>query len=144
MSMQLSDSNRRVLLLALHHLIEQYAAGSAADLLRGNASQLDYPPNGGFTEAESQALTALAGKPAFESAVRKVLANCAAGVVFDLLNLLDGTSEPAHGAWSGVALVDKPAGDENTAFLHDDFLDTYWEWRDSRDNKDWHLDLLPE
>ena len=107
-------------------------------------SQLNYPPNGGFTAEEKEALKLLKGNKEILSAMRKVLASCAASVVFDLLNLIDGTSDPENGAWSGVALVDKPEKPAETELLHDEFFSTYWDWRQKRKNKNWRLDLLPE
>jgi hypothetical protein len=46
--MQLSEENRRVLLVAVHQLIEERAAAYANDLFVGRTTQLDYPPNGGL------------------------------------------------------------------------------------------------
>ncbi|SFQ18957.1 hypothetical protein SAMN04515668_1316 [Hymenobacter arizonensis] len=77
-------------------------------------------------------------------ALRKVLADCAANVVFDLLNLIDGTTDPKQGQWSEVVLVDKPAYDEHREFLHDEFFGAYWDWQVIRPDKTWRLDLLAE
>lgn len=140
--MQLSDANRHALLLALHQSIEEQATSSANDLFQGRTNGLDYPPNGGFTAAEQEALKLLQGHSLLQAALRKALANCAAGVVFDLLNLLDGTSDPERGNWDGVSLIDKTEGVDN--FLHDEFFSTYWDWRKKRKNKNWRLDILPE
>ena len=105
--MQLSENNRHSLLLAIHQSIEEEAAGSAKGLLQGRGEEPDYPPNGGFTTEEKEALKLLQNNEVLQSALRKVLASCAAGVVFDLLNLIDGTSVPEHGDWNGVSLVDE-------------------------------------
>lgn len=142
--MQLSADNRHTLLLAIHQLIEEYASGSANDLLHGRVKQVDYPPNGGFTTEERESLKQLQGNTVFHSAIRKVLASCSGGVVFDLLNLVDGTSDPEHGDWSGVVLLDKLEDAEATELLHDDFFSVYWDWRKKRKNNNWRLDLLPE
>ncbi|GAA3979551.1 hypothetical protein [Hymenobacter antarcticus] len=142
--MQLSEENRHTFLLAVHQLIEEYASGSANDLLQGRTDQLDYPPNGGFTTEEQESLKQLQDNVVLQSAMRKVLASCAGGVVFGLLNLIDGTNEPEHGDWSGVMLVDEAEAAGGSEFLHDDFFESYWDWREKRKNKDWRLDLLPE
>ena len=143
-NMKLSENNRHALLLAIHQSIEEQAVGSANDLLQGYTDALDYPSNGGFTAEEKEALKLLQNNGVLQSALRKALANCAAGVIFDLLNLIDGTSDPEHGDWNGVSLMDKTEEVEEGDFLHDDFFDIYWEWRKKRKTKSWRLDLLPE
>jgi len=142
--MQLSENNRHTLLLAIHQSIEEWSVGGANDLFQSSTADLEYPPNGGFTTEETEALKVLQGNSVFQSAMRKVLASCAGGVVFDMLNLIDGTSDPEHGDWDGVSLVDKPEDAADAEFLHDDFFSTYWNWREKRKNKNWGLDLLPE
>ena len=143
--LQLSEANRRTFLVAVNQSVEEYAVGCADELLRGQLEEPNYPPNGGFTAQEAQALTLLQGNEALHSALRKVLASCAAGVVFDLLNHIDGTSDPKQGEWAGVILVDRPRGDkEDREFFHDDFFDAYWDWREIRPDKTWCLDTLPD
>ena len=144
-SMQLSEVNRRTFLVAANQSVEEYATAYADDLLRGQSIEPTYPPNGGFTSAEAEALKLLQGNKVLHSAVRKLLADCAAGVVFDLFNHIDGTTDPKQGEWTGVMLVDKPRDDEEyREFLHDDFFGTYWNWREIRPDKTWCLDTLPE
>ncbi|SDY73576.1 hypothetical protein [Hymenobacter psychrophilus] len=141
--MQLSDEHRSTFLLTVNQLIEEYAVAYADDLLEGRVVDLSYPPNGGLNSAESEAIQQLRGKLVLHAAVRKVLAGCAADVVFDLLNLIDGTTEPMHGHWRGVQLVD--TADSNAQnLLHDGFMEAYWDWRKYRGAADWHLDSLPE
>jgi hypothetical protein len=41
-------------------------------------------------------------------------------------------------------LVDESEAAGDGEFLHDDFFESYWDWREKRKNKDWRLDLLPE
>ena len=143
-TMHLSENNRHTLLLAIHQSIEEQAAGSANDLFQGHTNALDYPSNGGFTDEEKESLKLLQNNSALQSALRKTLASCAAGVVFDLLNLIDGTSDPEHGDWDGLSLIDKTEEAEAGDLLHDDFFGTYWDWRKKRKNRNWRLDLLPE
>ena len=140
--MQLSEENRQTLLLAIHQSIEEQAGKGANNLFQGRANGVDYPPNGGFTTEEKEALKLLQSNILLQSALRKTLASCAAGVVFDLLNLIDGTSDPENGDWSGVSLIDK--AEEADEFLHDEFFSTYWDWCQKRKNKNWRLDLLPD
>ncbi|MDO7845303.1 hypothetical protein Q5H92_02965 [Hymenobacter sp. M29] len=143
--MQLSGNNRHSFLLAIHQSIEEEAAGSAKELLQGQVNEPAYPPNGGFTTEEEGALKLLQNNEVLQSAVRKVLADCAAGVVFNLLNLIDGTSDPEHGDWTGVMLVDKPRNNEEyRELLHDDFFEAYWNWRETRPDKTWCLDTFSE
>ncbi|MET4074567.1 hypothetical protein [Hymenobacter sp. UYCo722] len=143
--MQLSEENRRTLPIAANKAVEEYASYHANALLQSQDNELAYPPNGGFTPEETEALKLLQNNAVMASAVRKVLADCAAGVLFDLLNLIDGTTEPMQGEWNEVILVDKPKDDETLReFLHDEFFETYWDWRNIRPDKTWHLDLLPE
>ncbi|MBC6696892.1 hypothetical protein [Hymenobacter sp. BT190] len=141
--MQISDDHRQTFLLAANQLIEEHAVQYADDLLEGRIVEVSYPPNGGLNAAEAEAIKQLSGNPVLHTAVRKILAGCAADVVFDLLNLIDGTTEPMYGNWRGVKLVDAPDSNDQE-FLHDGFLDAYWDWRKLRDATDWHLDLLPE
>ena len=143
--MQLSETNRHTLLLAIHQSIEEEAAGSAKELLQGQVNEPPYPPNGGFTAEEKDSLELLQNNEVLQSALRKVLASCAAGVVFDLFNHIDGTTDPKQGEWTGVMLVDKPRHDEeHREFLHDDFFDAYWNWREIRPDKTWCLDIFSE
>ena len=79
--------------------------------------------------------------------MRKLLAGCAANVLFDLFNLIDGTTDPTCMAWNGegIILVDNPENDDkHREHLHDEFFDAYWNWRDIRPDKTWRLDLLLE
>ncbi|NVO83313.1 hypothetical protein [Hymenobacter terrestris] len=142
--MQLSDDHRRTFLLTANQLLEEYAVAYAADLLEGRAIELFYPPNGGLNSAEAEAVMELRGKPVLQAAIRKMLAGCAADVVFDLLNLIDGTTDPTLGSWRGIQLVDAADDASDQAFLHDGLMDAYWDWRKQRGAVDWRLDSLPE
>ena len=144
-AMQLSETNQHTLMIAINQAVEEYATACANDLIKGRTVELIYPPNGGLTAEETTALLSLRGNEVMQTALRKVLADCAAGVVFDLLNLIDGTTDPKHGEWSGVRLVDAPAtDDERRDLLHDEFFAEYWAWREIKPDQSWHLDLLAE
>ena len=78
-----------------------------------------------------------------KSALRKILADNSAGIVFDLMNIIDGTADPDEdlGKWTEVALVDQLDDIEpNDDMLHDSFFSTYWNWKEVRPNKGWALD----
>ena len=142
--MQLSEKNQRTFLVAANESVEEYAASYADDLLQGQEITTVYPPNGGLSSEEAGALKLLQGNKLLHSALRKLLAGCAAEVVSDLLNHIDGTTDPNQGHWSGVMLVDSPENDEHRDSLHDDFFDAYWDWREIRPDKTWRLDTLLE
>ena len=81
-----------------------------------------------------------------KSALRKVFASNTADVIFSFLNIIDGTSDPTveFGEWKEVMLVDFNDGNEMDSMLHDDFYETYWDWKEKRINPGWKLDLLDE
>lgn len=90
-------------------------------------------------------MAALPQSEELKSALRKVFADQAAAVVFNLFSIIDGVSEPnpETNNWTEVLLIDKPVDyDEYAEFLHDDFYGTYWDWRKQREDIGWKLDLL--
>lgn len=142
--MKLSEQNRMALLLSLHREIEEHAHHSANHLLHGRSNELiQYPPNGGFTQAELDALSKLTGDETLRDALRKAFASNTAEVFFNFFNILDGTGDPGPGMgdWTEVKLVDfNEAMEEEGEMLHDHFFETYWLWRKKR-KADWKLDL---
>jgi hypothetical protein len=144
--MKLSDNNRNALLLILQQSIEELADTKANDIFQGKTNQLIYfPPNGGFTESEEQAVKELEGNEHLKSALRKILAGNSADAFFDFFNNIDGTTDPDDDNWTGVMLVDIPeSNEENRAFLHDELYASYWDWRKKRTNLNWKLDLLDD
>src|SRR4030095_2052254 len=47
--------------------------------------------------------------------------------------------------WTGVTLVDADTvEDPPYAMLHDDFYDKYWDWRKTRGDKGWRLDMYDD
>jgi hypothetical protein len=142
----LSESNRNILLMELNKAIEDAAEAGAKDVLQQDFDNLAvYPPNGGYTYEEKVALRSIASVPNAESALRKVLANASASVIFNMLNWFDGTSDPESESWTGVTLVDSDTvGDPPYAMLHDDFYDKYWDWRETRGDKGWSLDMYDD
>lgn len=104
---------------------------------------INYPPNGNLTKKEVKALEELKGKEDLTSALRKILASATADVFFDIFNVIDGTADPDPdiGNWTEVMIVDKPEDlDEHADFLHDAFYDTYWDWKEKREDITWSLD----
>lgn len=144
--MELSNKNTKILLLDTHQDIEEYAVSLVDNILeKKDFTFLAYPPNCGFTELEIEELKKLDNNEHLKNALRKVLAENSAGVVFSMLNLLDGTSSPKNdnGDWTGLQVVDEdPTADSDFAddFLHDQFFETYWDWKEIRGDKGWKLD----
>jgi len=142
----LSESNRNIFLVELHKAIEDVAEAGSKNILQQDFDSLAvYPPNGGFTDEEKVALRSVASVPNVESALRKVLANAGASVIFDMLNWIDGTGDPESEDWTGVKLVDADTDEDPPyAMLHDDFYDKYWDWRKTRGDKGWRLDMYDD
>jgi hypothetical protein len=142
--MKLSDHNRRTLMITLHKKIEEYADKTADCLYNGETSDLIvYPPNGGLTNNELRALKKLENDQDLKTALRKVLADQTGEVVFDLMNIFDGTEDPDEhlGKWTEIAIVDQSDDiDPNNEMLHDDFFSTYWDWKKLRPDSNWALD----
>src|SRR6266540_6397140 len=82
----LSESNRNIFLVELNKAIEDAAEDDSKNILQQDFDSLAvYPPNGGFTDEEKVALRSIASVPNAESALRKVLANASASVIFNML-----------------------------------------------------------
>ena len=141
--MELSEENKKTLLLSVHQAIEENAEHTVNHLFHNRTYKLiNYPPNGGLTEEEKEALGQMKENEVLKSALRKVIASNTANVFFDFFNLLDGTADPDTGKWSEVLLIDKPEDfDEHQEFLHDSFYETYWDWKEKRKNKNWSLEM---
>jgi hypothetical protein len=72
-----------------------------------------------------------------------VLADNSAGVLIELMNLIDQTTDPDEdlGEWTGLSLIDfDEEVEENDEMLHDTFSESYWDWKEKRQNEDWQLD----
>ncbi|PHN06978.1 hypothetical protein [Flavilitoribacter nigricans] len=144
--MELSNHHANTLLLDIHQDIEEYADAFATKVLdEKNLDFLTYPPNCGFTDRERAELQKLAGNDDLKNAFRKLLADHAAGIVFNILNLFDGTGFPKNDEdeWTGIKLVDEEPVESATPvddWLHDKFYETYWDWKAIRGHKGWQLD----
>ena len=130
--MNLSEDNTKAILLDIHQDIDEYADHAISIIFGDNNDALSYPPNIVFTADEITALKKLNSSDNLKSVLKKIIADNSAGVVFNLLNNIDGTTDPKNISdnWHGVALVDRdPDLDEDSAnFLHDEFYSTYWDW----------------
>lgn len=133
-------------MLFLQQQIEEQAAYVTDQLDEGTAADfLTYPSNGGLTEVESASLEKLRKDPILKSALRKIIADSAAGVLFELFNLIDGTIDPEEhlGEWSSISLVDTTEAITAPAeMLHDELYAKYGEWQELRPEKNWRLDSL--
>lgn len=132
--MRLSNENKMSLLISLHQSIEISSNSTANDIENGRTNQLiNYPPNGGLTESETEQIENLKGNKILKSALRKVIASSISDTLFELFNIIDGTSDPETevGKWSQVMLVDFDEENEVDSMLHDDFFETYWDWKKS-------------
>ncbi len=148
--MNLSRNNAMTLVIDLNRNIEEYAEATVKYILEDrNVDFLTYPPNNGLSDSEKAEIFKLGNNENLKNALRKILANNSAGVVFDLLNLIDGTSSPGVNdeKWSGVKLVDEESEETEDKFndmLHDEFYGSYWDWKKIRGEKGWKLDAYDE
>jgi hypothetical protein len=148
--MTLSKENALALLLDLNQDIEEYAEATVKNIIEDkNFDFLSYPPNNGLTDLEKQELYMLDNNEHLKNALRKVIADNSAGVVFSMLNMIDGTTDPKLmlNEWTGIKLVDQEHDEDAVKFqdmLHDSFFESYWKWRELRGDKNWNLDTYEE
>ena len=93
--MDLSHKNAITLLLNLNQDIEEYADATVKNIIEDkNFNSLTYPPNNGLTDLEKAELSKLDNNEHLKNALRKIIADNNAGVIFNRLNLFDGTASP--------------------------------------------------
>ena len=144
--MELSNRNVNILLLDTHQDIEEYADILVTNILdKKDFNFLTYPPNCGLTELEIEELKKLDNNEYLKNALRKVIADNSAGIIFNLLNLFDGTGFPKNddGDWTGLKIVDEEPNENSEPlddWLHDKFYESYWDWKKVRGDKNWKLD----
>jgi hypothetical protein len=144
--MALSNKNALALLIEINRDIEEYASATVETIFEEkHLNSINYPPNGGLTDLEKAAINNLEMNEHLSNALRKILADNSAGIIFALLNYIDGTGVPkTHSdSWTGVILTDEVGTDDKAPFLdtlHDGFYESHWEWRKLRENKKWKLD----
>lgn len=142
--MNLGDANKQAMLLHLHRSIEDAANHTVEMIVNRETIEVTYPPNGGLNTAEQAAVCAIEQGDVMRSALRKIIADAAASVVFDLFNVIDGTTdpEPESVAWSSIMIVDRADDEDSADFLHDEFFASYWDWKPLRSTKNPPLDNL--
>jgi len=90
---------------------------------------LTYPPEARpLTSAEETALEKLKLTRLERSAVRKLIADAGAAMIFHLFCLMDAVGEPTvvpSKRWSGASFAVREEG----PMLHDEFGDLYWEFK---------------
>src|ERR1700754_878331 len=95
--MALSNKNAEVFLLEINQDIEEYAEATVKSIIEDkNFDELFYPPNCGLTGPEKAELSKLGNNEQLKNALRKVLADNTVGVIFNVLNILDGTGTPKN------------------------------------------------
>ena len=148
--MELSNNNALALMLDLNQDIEEYAEATVKNIIEDkNFDFLTYPPNSGLTDLEKQELNKLDNNEHLKNALRKVIADNSAGIVFNMLNIIDGTTDPKlmYDEWTGIKLIDQDLNEDADEFqdmLHDSFYESYWKWRELRGEKNWKLDTYEE
>ena len=148
--MNLCNKNAQILLLDTHQDIEEYADTLVTNILdKKEFDFLAYPPNCGLTELEIEELKKLDNNEHLKNALRKVIADNSAGIVFNILNLFDGTGFPKNdnGDWTGLKVIDEEPNENSEPvddWLHDKFYETYWDWKKIRGDKEWKLDTYKE
>ena len=82
-----------------------------------------------------------------KSGLRKIIADNSAGILFNLFNIIDGTSHPKNddeNEWKELKLVDEDWDRKSTPvddWLHDKFYASYWDWKEKRTETQWQLDI---
>jgi hypothetical protein len=137
----LSPAQLDALFIEVHRAIEDSARYATNPLVPdGKLPRLTYPPNGGLSDEEREALAGLASRPEVVSGLRKLIADAIASPMFTFLNLLDGTGDPLHltaDDWPGFELIETETGEQ---MLHEHFFESYWAWRARRPDPGWRLD----
>ena len=148
--MELSNNNAKTLLLDTHQDIEEYADTLVTNILdKKEFDFLSYPPNCGLTDLEIDELKKLDNNEHLKNALRKVIADNSAGIIFNMLNLFDGTGFPKNenDDWTGLKVIDEEPNENSEPvedWLHDKFFETYWDWKKIRGDKKWKLDTHEE
>ncbi len=139
----MNDRIRASILREVHRVIAEAADAGVARITRLSSADgsnpttcLDYPPSDNesdehmLTATESTALVQIASSDVAMNGLRKVLREAASAPLFHLFCLLDGVADPQDwddGVWLGANLV-PPRDDESREMLHDEFLDSYWDF----------------
>jgi hypothetical protein len=121
---------------ALSDDVRTAIAAAADEMKRGTT--LAYPPSdeARLTDEEIAALSALQLPAAALSALRKIVRAAASAPLFHMFCLLDGVGDPEVtrvAEWLPVNL--EPAKEGWRAMMHDDFLESYWQYAKRREEE---------
>ena len=94
---------------------------------------LTYPPNEELTDEEIHELRKIRNNNQLKSALKKLIADNSASVIFSFLNHIDGTTDPKIGFddWTGLNLQNLKFNEEGfEEMTHSKFFEIYETWRD--------------
>lgn len=127
--MKLSEENKTALLLQIHQIIYESIKFTIEKFGNEEKNSLDYFV---FTEEEEEEyINQYKSSTLLQNIIEKILTRNLDDSFFNLLSIIDGTSEPLEefGKKSDVLLIDKPENfDEHYDFLHDEFYESYDLW----------------
>ncbi len=116
------------------HTVEQLGVARRKPLTRpehDSESLTTYPPGEVLSVEEDGAIRSMRLSALQKSALKKLIADACAAVMFDFFNLVDGTTDPEvspiNDFWVGASIVEQQ-DDRHTWMLHDQFLDTYHDY----------------
>ena len=126
-------NNIEILLFEIHQKIEEYADFVVKKIVKEkDLDFLNYPPNCKLTELEKQELLKLSDNEHLKNALKKVIADNSAGVIFDMFTLFDGVADPNDDNWTGLRIMNEEDCKNiefTDNFLHDNFFESYWDWK---------------
>jgi hypothetical protein len=139
---------QQTLLIELHGAIENAAQEAVAKLGRGDPylspEMATQQAVAGVPNAADEALASFCDPaatmsltPEARSALQKLVSDAAASTLFRFFCLVDAVGHPevvAVDEWLG-AHVGKKATEEHYPMLHDEFLESYWEYRRLTDSR---------
>lgn len=123
----MNSESRKAVFAETHKAISE-AAQSAVDCLIGKSQpELAYPPGIELSPDEREHLAGLKIAPEAKEVLKKIIADACSQPIFHMMSLLDGVTEPyviEIPEWTGGSLE----CDEEGLMLHDEFLETYWDY----------------
>jgi len=118
----------------LHRAIEE-SADAALAAFENSAMQPVYPPGVQLSRADTLALNGLQLSDASRAAIRKLFVDAAGRPLFHLFSLIDGVADPAQwptsDPWLGLTVSEKDEDAEDSEMWHDQFFESYWDYRDA-------------
>jgi hypothetical protein len=128
----INETVRRALLLETHKAIEEAARYALSSIGAIENATIAYPSHKALTPTEQAALKNLHLSDDARSALQKVIADVASYPLSHLFSLMDGVTDPElirFNWWPGLSLAEKSEAEE---MLHDEFFDTYWDYKATR------------